>query len=29
MKDPGFKRGYLYEKKMAEIAIKIQGARQK
>ncbi len=29
MKDPGFKKGYLYEKKMAEIAIKIQEARQK
>lgn len=29
MKDPDFKKGYLYEKKMAEFAIKIQEARQK
>lgn len=29
MKDPVFKKGYLYEKKMAEFAIKIQEARQK
>ncbi len=29
LKDPEFKKGYLYEKKMAEIAIKIQDARQK
>jgi HTH-type transcriptional regulator / antitoxin HipB len=29
VKDPDFKKGYLYEKKMAEIAIKIQEARQK
>ena len=29
MKDPDFKKGYLYEKKMAEIAISIQEARQK
>jgi hypothetical protein len=26
LKDPNFKKGYLYEKKMAEIAVKIQEA---
>jgi HTH-type transcriptional regulator / antitoxin HipB len=29
MKDPEFKKGYLYEKKMAEIAVRIQEARLK
>jgi len=29
LKDPVFKKGYLYEKKMAEIAVKIQEARLK
>ena len=29
LKDPDFKKVYRYEKKMAEIAIKIQEARQK
>ncbi len=29
MKDPDFQKGYMYEKKMAEIAVKIQEARQK
>jgi len=29
MKDPEFKKGYLYEKKLADIAVRIQEARQK